>query len=75
MKKHNIPTIRSKRIGKVSVNLDTPPTREELKELLAIAGHSKEEIKSLVHGSKLYGTVPAKAKPSAVDKQPYKDSK
>lgn len=62
------------RIGKVSVNLDTPPNREELQMLMTEAGHSKEESKKLIHGSKLYGAVPTEVKPSSEHKQSDKDS-
>lgn len=62
------------RIGKVSVNLDTPPSYDQLEMLMTEAGHSKQEQKQLINDSKLYAAVSTEVKSGSKSEQSNKDS-
>jgi hypothetical protein len=66
--------IKEKRIGGVSVNLDTPPKRKDLERLMAFTGRSEEQIKDAIDGSKLYGSVSKKPDASTERHKSDKDS-
>lgn len=65
----------TKRVGPVSVNTKTPPTRKQLEKLMTENTRlTEEQIKNLIDGSKLYGAAPKPDAEGSSAKQPDKDS-